>query len=267
MTIGNQLTIKTNLILNALVIRNWTPELFAFSFRLFLALSDFGLKMLADKKFFKIFWLFLSFFGMRPHKQNWIQQARGLFLFLLFVISNAVLVTAAVAALDSVKLILAVFQVYPAMLNIWYDLAVFYRNSREVEEFFNNLCRIVNESDDEKLFAQFYKKSIRISSGLGVLAFLSVIGFSASFLLTGPLMPIWTPDDNDPLFFAIWVIESFYMAFHMFHIWLVESFLFIVLNILSAYSLHLRKFIRTSPATNQGLVECVEKYLEFKMWD
>lgn len=220
--------------------------------------------MLEDKKFFRTFWFCLRFFGLQPHNLNRVQLARGMLLFLTLVFVNFVLSIAKISTTESAEIKVSMLQVFPVFIVMLVDMITFIRSSRDIEEFFDSLSEIAGE---EKLFNKSYNRIMRINTVLGGLATLSVVGNSLTLLLAGkPITPIWIPNDHGLVFIVIWANNSFYIAYHILCIWLVESFIFVIFGLLNAHSLYLRKSIQNMSMTKEDLVKCVEKYLEFKKY-
>lgn len=190
-------------------------------------------------------------------------MARGIFLFLIFACLNTVWMIMKISTTESVAIIISGLQMLPGIAIMCVDMFVFVWNSREIEEFFVDLCRIIEESGEEEMFNKAYKKLMRVNKGLGAFATVSVTGSVTAFLLTGKsVMPIWMPYDHGLWFFASWANQSAFFCYQVLQLWLVETFIFTILSILNAYSLYLRKM--TQNMRRDDLVKFVEDYLKFK---
>lgn len=217
--------------------------------------------MLQRKKFFKAFWFIFKILGLQPHNLSQIELARGLFLFVSFACIDFALM----ATMVNEKNIISALQTFPGLSIMVVDMFVFAWKSREIEAFFINLCRIIDESGDDKLFTKYYRKGLNINLGLGAFAFISVTGGIIAFLLTGKsIMPIWMPCDRGPWFFVVWAIHSSSIIYQVLQLWLVEAFIIILLSILNAYSISLRTTIQKSSMEKRDVMKCVEEYLQFK---
>lgn len=222
-------------------------------------------KMLRTKKFFKAFWYFIRIYGLQPHKLSRFELARALLMFFVVVFINLILLMVNIATKKSADVIVAGILMLPGIATMFVDMSVLILNSREIEEFLVNFSRIINESGEEKLLSKAFDMLMIINKVLGAFASVSIFGTILTFLMTGTsLMPIWVPYSHGPGFLAVWVNQSAFACYQILQLWLVESFLFIMLSILNAYSLYLHRTIQKMSMKRNDLVKCVDDYVQFK---
>lgn len=220
-------------------------------------------RMLQSKKFFKAFWLFYKYSGLQPYKLSRFELLRGLILFAIFPFLSFAFSVVKILTSESVDVVISGVQLIPLFVTMFIDMIMLALNSREIEEFYKNFCRIIEELEEEKLFNKSYNKIMGVSRKLGVFSLISINGSSFAFLLTGRSSWLtWVP--IGPGFYAVWVQQSVYNFYHVLQMWLVETFVFVMLSILNAYTVALRKRIQKMSMTHGDLVKCVEEYLQFK---
>lgn len=219
--------------------------------------------MFANKKFFQVFWYFIRLFGLQPYKLNWLQIALALLVFVFLIGVNFVLLLIEIATTTNIATIMSGVQAVPVFVITFLDCLNLVRYSRKIEVYFNNLCRIIDESGEEKLFAKAYTDNMKIMKGLGVFAFISVNSNAIGFLLTGKtITPIWIPPSYLG-FLAVWTAQILYINYSIFILWLLESFMFLNFSLLNAYSKAIAKMISEVSLEHEQIANCVKAHLQF----
>lgn len=221
--------------------------------------------MLKDKKFFKFFWFCIRFCGLQPHKLNGKEKFRAFTTLVVLYVINFALLIVELLTTESVEIQIQGIQTIPTFIIMLIDIVNFMKKSKQIEELFDSLCKVIDESGNEKLFNESYKKTLTLVKILAGFAIISILINSVVFMITGKSgVPIYIPDNRMvfPLIYGVQLLFFIYCTLLITS--LLDSFIFISFSMLNGYSKHLSKMFKDVSFDSDQFVKCFQDHLKFK---
>lgn len=222
--------------------------------------------MLRDKLFFKFALSASKFFGLMPKDLSKLQKFRALLLFSVLNLFNHSLVVIELATTENPETIMKGFRTIAGVLMALTNIAIFVRKSNEIEELFDDLNDTVQEEQEEKeIFEVYYRESVRTVLVLGAIDTLGVFMNGLMFLVTGQSeFPGYIIRDHGVVFFFTWFMQTTFIVYSTLMTWVLESNLYVKLNILVGYSKVLGKKFKNIELDRRGFKKVCEAHLKFK---
>lgn len=106
---------------------------------------------------------------------------------------------------------------------------------------------------------------MRVVKALAVFSILSISLNTILFMATGETgVPIYVPVDHGPIFVVNWAVQSLFMVYFATIVWLLDSFVFLSLSILTGYTKVLSRRFREISHEKESFVKCHQEHLKFK---